>query len=216
MTLSFCITCWDKDYKFLERLIPYLEEQAQLPDAFIISSSTLTPSQMSSIPPDIAGVEVSLINSPSPLYAGGARNQGASICKTDFITFFDIDDLPHPQKIQITKEALGSGSPDAFVHNFSRGFGKAFKLYSHSRSFDRITENTSIYLQPPHNTAAEVHHGHLSIKPKIVTSLQYKEDMRRGQDSDFCSRVRSAGYSILYSPLPLIKYLPSSVSRVSS
>lgn len=214
MTLSFCITCWDEDFKYLNRLVPHLENQTQLPDNFIISSSTLSKNQIKSVPKSIKGVPVELINSSEPLYAGGARNQGSKECETEVITFFDIDDIPHPQKIEITYKAFENPQTQCFVHNYKR-YHKDFDLVEKPFRFDFIKQYVSIYLKPPHNCYSEVTHGHLSCRANIFRSIQYKESMRRGQDSELCMRLLKNKYNISYSPEILISYLPSSVCRVS-
>jgi cellulose synthase/poly-beta-1,6-N-acetylglucosamine synthase-like glycosyltransferase len=212
--LSFCITCWDQDFKYLKRLLPYLESQTKLPDKFIISSSTLSEDQIQSVPKEIKGTPVTFINSKKALYAGGARNQGASICETEFITFFDIDDIPHPQKIEITYTAFSNLKADCFTHNLNT-YQKQFESIEKPFNFDLITQSVSIYLKPPNNSYSEVTHGHLSCRTNIFKNIKYNESMRRGQDSDFCMRLLKNKYNIYYSPEILISYFPSIVSRVS-
>jgi hypothetical protein len=129
MKLSFCITCWTKDFKFLERIIPLLEVQTSAPDEFLLSASSLTDLQLLDIPSHINGVPLRVVNSTSPLYAGGARNQGGKFASCDLVTFCDIDDLIHPQKIEVTREAfLRNPTADAFVHNYSKGDIKEFPV----------------------------------------------------------------------------------------
>jgi len=214
MKLSFCITCWDGDFKFFNRLLPHLNSQTKLPDQFIISSSTLSLEQIKSIPTEIKGIPLKFINSKEPLYAGGARNQGAENCQTDFITFFDIDDIPHPKKIEITYQSLNLERTEAFVHNFNRG-NKDFENCDPPYHFDFIKKTESIYLRPPNNSFSEVHHGHLTVKTDIVNSIGYNIEIRRAQDSYFCMDLMRNKFNIAYSPISLINYLPSTISRES-
>lgn len=212
MTISICITCWHKDFRFLNRATKALAQQTVLPDQFIISSSTLLPEQIASIPKFIADVPVSTINSTLPLYAGGARNQVIHKNTSDIIVFFDIDDIPHPQKVEITKDCFNSKSVDAFVHNFSRG-NPPFNTINKYEYTD-IIDTMGIYLKPPGRGAAEVHHGHIAIKRDVLDTASYNEKQRRGQDSVFASQlVRKYKYKVRYSPEKLINYIPSTVAR---
>jgi hypothetical protein len=190
-----------------------------MPTNFIISSSTLTSDQLKNRPNNINGIPTILINSQKALYAGGARNQGAGVSDCEIIIFYDIDDIPHPQKIEITKKAFSENDFDAFVHNYSRGaratggiFGPPFKPISFTE-FEHIDRTMSIYLRPPNNPCVDVHHGHIAIRRSILKLEKYDEEMRRGQDSVFASDLVRKKYSVGYSSEKLVNYQASSVSR---
>lgn len=213
MKLSFCITCWTKDFKFLKRIVPLLEAQTSAPDEFVLSASSLTELQVSEIPPRINETPLRVVNSTTPLYAGGARNQGGEFASCDLVTFCDIDDLIHPQKIEVTREAFSHNpTADAFVHNYSKGNVKEFPLIK-TFKFYEITDHRSIYLKPPEHGFSEVTHGHLTIRRSILEDKQYDHKLRRGQDAEFCSGLFHGKYKIFYSNEKLISYIPSRVSQ---
>tara|TARA_R110000744_G_scaffold286609_1_gene397908 strand:- start:79 stop:741 length:663 start_codon:yes stop_codon:yes gene_type:complete len=213
MKLSFCITCWTKDFKFIKRIIPLLEAQTSPPDEFVLSASSLTDLQLLEIPSRINGTLLRVVNSTAPLYAGGARNQGGKFASCDLVTFCDIDDLIHPQKIEVTREAfLRNPTADAFVHNYSKGAVKEFPVIK-TFKFYEIADHRSIYLKPPEHGFSEVTHGHLTLKRSILDKCQYADKLRRGQDAEFCSGLFHNKYKIFYSNEKLISYIPSRVSQ---
>ena len=141
---------------------------------------------------------------------------------SEIIIFYDIDDIPHPQKIEITKKAISENNFDAFVHNFSRGtkavggrFGPPFPPIL-SPKFEYIDRTDSIYLRPPNNSCAEVTHGHMAIRTSILKTEKYDEEMRRGQDSVFASALVHKKYLVGYSSEKLINYEMATVSRESA
>jgi hypothetical protein len=213
MKLSFCITCWTKDFKFLKRIVPLLEAQTIAPDEFVLSASSLTDLQLLDIPAHINGVPLRVVNSAYPLYAGGARNQGGKFASCDLVTFCDIDDLIHPQKIEVTREAFSRNpTADAFVHNYSKGNVEKFPLIK-TFKFYKITDHRSIYLKPPAHGFSEVHHGHLTLRRSILNAAQYDPQLRRGQDSEFCFKLLQSKYEIFYSNERLVSYIPSKISQ---
>ena len=106
MKLSFCITCYDGDYILLERLLLALQKQTVAPDELIVYSSGFDDEIfLKTEHIKIAGknIEIKYINSLERTIQSIARNVCASFASGNIIIFFDVDDKPHYQKIEITK-----------------------------------------------------------------------------------------------------------------
>eukprot|EP01043_Picozoa_sp_COSAG02_P073532 COSAG02_NODE_14338_length_1283_cov_0.759291_1_plen_130_part_10 len=117
-TLSLCITCYDGDYHLLDTLLNEVKKQTVAPNELIISSSGMEEETLLDIKTLlICGEEVPVIsvNSTERHSEGQARNEGAEKSKMEVVQFFDVDDIPHPQRIEITKEIVYFGLNSPFL-----------------------------------------------------------------------------------------------------
>lgn len=203
MKLSLCITCWSGDAHLLDRCLDNFKLQTMAPNEIIISSSNLMESPCKTTEMEVAGetVPIRTVNRKQRGLHGFPRNQGADNCNSDFIMFFDVDDIPHSQKIEATKYILEQ-TGDALVHSYYLDIPK-FSNYT-SFSFNKIhgKDPTST------NLLADgwIHHGHLTIRPEIVRQIRYNENRTLGEDGEFCQAVFDAGYNFLYCPHKLVCY----------
>ena len=130
MKLSFCITCYDGDYILLERLLLALQKQTVAPDELIVYSSGFDDEIfLKTEHIKIAGknIEIKYINSLERTIQSIARNICASFASGNIIIFFDVDDIPHFQKIEITKNLFNQHDPDFIVHSYSvKGIDDSF------------------------------------------------------------------------------------------
>lgn len=204
MKLTLCITCWSGDAHLLERCLHHFKQQLVAPDEIIVSSSDLeeSPCKIDSIIINGQIVPIIKINRKQRGLHGFPRNQGADNCDSDFIMFFDVDDIPHPQKIEAIKTIL-SDHGDALVHNYVLDSPALFKGYTGfptSPIFGKDPKSTNLI------ATDAVHHGHLTIRPEIVRQIRYNEHRTLGEDGEFCQAVFDAGYQMLYCPSKLVCY----------
>jgi glycosyltransferase involved in cell wall biosynthesis len=208
-TLSVCLTCWSGDVHLLNECLNHFKNQTRAPDEIIVSSSDLPN------PPNKAYgykydeliinnilVPIKFVNRTRRGLHGFPRNQGADNCSNDFIMFFDVDDYPHPQKIETTKHLLDTYSPDAIVHNYT--LDNTDFIQSDTHVGFRVTEkdrgSTNLISKDG------IHHGHLTIRPEIVRKIRYNENRTLGEDGEFCQAVFDAKYNIFYCPEKLVCY----------
>ena len=206
MKVSFCITCYDQDAHLLESsLSNILQTQTTKPDEILVVSSGLK-SLSCSIP------NVKVYNFENRMLAGGARNKGGQLATGDVVCFCDVDDPIHPKKCEVIKRVFDDDCPDrvdALLHNY--------KFNTHDfapiKSLDKIEIEKITSVDPTCTnvrTAANlpVCHGHMSARKELLASISYREDMRLGEDGDFCqSVVKSNKFDLYYTPLILINYI---------
>jgi glycosyltransferase involved in cell wall biosynthesis len=133
------------------------------------------------------------------------RNKGAELATGDVIIYHDVDDLPHPQKIEFIKKAFIKYNVDAFVHGFD--INDMYPFNYSDLNIEKITElKNDKYLK---SSNEDLSHGHLSIKREIVNELKYNEDIFFGEDADFCKRLFLNRRSIYYGNHKLINCRPS-------
>ena len=204
MKLSLCITCWSGDAHLLNGCLSHFEQQTMAPDEIIISSSDLpeSPCKLDSIIIAEQLVPIKKVNRITRGLHGFPRNQGADNCDNDFITFFDIDDIPHPRKIEITKQLIDAWKSDALVHNYT--LDNTDFVYTDTHLAYLVTEKDHSSTNIISKDA--IHHGHLTIRPEIVRKIRYNERRTLGEDGEFCQAVFDANYKILYSVEKLVCY----------
>lgn len=207
MKTSLCITCWHKDVHYLNDLFHILEKQTVYPDEIIVVGNSISKLV---VPRDVKSF---FVTERKPV--SWSRNKAKSMAENDIVIFFDVDDIPHPQKIEVTKEAFEKHNAECFVHGFLEN-QKTDMLYKNFDYF-KVTKllPNGMHLSPPIETMTSLHHGHIAMLNNI--SLVYNEQLGFyekgfqwwGEDSDMCVRLFINGYNIIYSSLPLINYRPS-------
>lgn len=212
MKLSFCITCYDGDYNFLDRLLLNLQKQTAAPDELIVYSSGFDDNLFFKTEYiEIAGkkIEIKYINSLQRTIQSIARNISASFASGDIIIFFDIDDIPHFQKIEITKKLFDIHDPDFIVHSYSM-MGVEDKQINHSKSVikkDLVfnTSNTNIYSK---SYDSMVHHAHIAVKKKCFEKVKFNEsyEFYRKEDGKFCQDLLMNKFQGLYIDEKLVFY----------
>ena len=223
-SLSVCITCYDGDYHLLEDLLKHFSNQTVAPDEIIISSSGLKEDDLlnkESLLINDEEVPVVQTNSEERIMQSVARNKGASAATKDLIMFFDVDDIPHPQKIEATKHIFEDASVDALLHNYiPPGYYSWPERKGHDwpdLPFLRVDEyppllkvasknpdNTNIIIEGEH----PAHQAHITLKRSIFDTVQFDEDveMYRKEDGKFCQDVFDSGINFVYSLLKLVQY----------
>lgn len=212
LTIALCITCYDEDYQLLPNLLGLLEDhQTNSPDEIIIVSSGINNLNI----PDtiiINNKEISIIVCivSNRINQSKARNIGASITKSDYIIFFDVDDYPHKQKIQITKKIIKDTECDFFVHNYYTSTEDSIKIFSTENLEDFELHQIKEINSRCTNLIVKdypITHGHVCVKRSIFNTIRFNELMRVGEDGKFCQDLVTNGYNGIYCPIKLIQYL---------
>lgn len=215
-SISLCITAYNKDYHLIYNLLEEFSKQTAAPSEIIFYTSGID--RVQNIPNNI-----SIANSLVPIYSiinqkltiqSIARNICAKIASSDIIIFFDVDDIPHPQKIEVTSYLFDQYNPDFFVHNYyhfnqkqnNNGFNDFIDMTNievyKNLSVDPIGTNISCYDYP-------IHHAHVAVKKSVFEKVRFNESLAyyRKEDGKFCQDLILNGYTGVYSPIPLVNYL---------
>lgn len=201
MSISFCITAYDKDIKHLNRCLSFINQQTIAPDETILLASNIKHWNNS--------IDINTIFYTDLLSAGDARNKLIDIASSDILCFCDIDDEIHPQKCEIVKKIFDNYDINGLVHNYNTGnqpfdFIDINKLEIHQ--ITKVDPNPiSTNLVCP--TDGHITHGHISVKKKILNNTRYINSSR-GEDGIFCRDVFNIDHNkMFYSPLKLINYI---------
>ena len=231
-TISLCITCYNGDYHLLPSLLAEFAKQTVAPDEIIISSSGMKSHELikvNSLP--IADTKVPIIhnNSEERIMQSMARNSGAKRSTKDVVIFFDIDDIPHPQKIEVTRYLFSGDHLYAFIHGFTHDgdetpgtdFGSSEEESKKAHdSFERVERLEDIpfcrvIAKHPLNTniiteegVGNIHHSHIAVRREIFDQVQFNEstDFYRREDGKFCQDIVDTTLPFIYSKLKLVYY----------
>jgi len=198
MKSTLCITCWTKDVHLVDCCLDYFKTQTRQPDEIIVVGNGLQ-----EIP---TRHDVKTFCCEEPQSVSWSRNKAAEVAEGDIIIYFDVDDIPHDQKIELIMKAFEENKDiDAVVHTFSMNH-----LYMFSYDELKVAKIEGLvkgHLTDERNKYS-VSHGHMSIKKDIVKEIKYDESKRWGEDADFCRKVLSQ-YNIYRLKHKLFAYKPS-------
>lgn len=117
------------------------------------------------------------------------RNQGSAMIGTDFISFFDADDVMHPQRLEIVRKSIANA--DILLH----GFQVDAPIFSHIQTptvfaNQLIRGPTGCAVFTP-NWNAPIHHSQVTVRATVMENVRFREEpeFKRREDSLFCGDV---------------------------
>ena len=199
MKTSLCITSYYKDIIYINRLIPYIKNQTLSPDEIILFCSGIN--KMPDFNYEDLMIEIYAV--PQTLSPAQARNYCISKTSNDLIIFFDIDDFPHPQKVELTIKNIQNH--DFLLHSYQINNVK----------FDYILQaNALINLSIDKNSTniicnnRPIHHAHIAVNKKVFDNIKYNENAEffKKEDGKFCQDLIVNGYKGTFLDCPLVSY----------
>lgn len=207
--ISLCITAYDQDYNFLDNLLNQLKLQTEAPMEILVYCSGLNKLVLDPyIVINNTKVPLYLILSQKRTIQSIARNICSKIASGEIIIFFDVDDFPHTQKIEITNYIFKKYNPDFFVHNYSETpmdltarIDKSNLIIKSNLSVSPTTTNIVCDKHP-------IHHAHIAVQKTVFANVIYNESMTfyRKEDGKFCQDLLNHKYNGLYTPTVLVQY----------
>jgi glycosyltransferase involved in cell wall biosynthesis len=215
MKIGIAIPCFIKHIDKLYNLFESINQQTRLPDQVVVSCSSSKPDDLSKIYENISHYKFPfiIVAAEERKNAAQNRNKAASYLNTDVITFFDADDIMHPQRIQAIEYAFYL-SVDVLLHSFFEGnecdqefpkitnFNPMLNVLSIARS-GCITFNYRNY---------RIHHGQVTVTKAVFDKVKFPEDesYETREDCVFCVEVfRIPNIQSGYFEYPLSKYYES-------
>lgn len=219
MSISLCITCYDGDVGMLPALLTIFQQQTVHPDEIIISASGVSIDDIK-VPESIlinnTEVDIKIVCEKNRHYQSKARNLGAAASSSTYVMFFDVDDIPHNRKIELTKKFIKGH--DFLLHSHHRDLRDINRSIVHDSMIETTTRFslnsgcTNICVYHPHfrkRKDLKVHHAHITVKTEIFKQLKFNESSSyyRKEDGKFCQDLVSNNYSGIYLKVPLVYYL---------
>jgi len=191
MKIGIAIPCYHGHIQSLLELLDIIEKQTRLPDKVAISCSSTDEF------PELKnyGFLIETVVTKDKKSAAENRNIASSkLMDMDYITFFDADDLMHPQRIEILCIVCQNYNSDIILHNY-------YNIYMNDVSLDPIQyvdvhKNSlcqcySGCVRHKEQHYGDIHHGHVTVKRNILDLVQFPEEIEyhTKEDSVFCNRV---------------------------
>lgn len=211
--ISLCITSYYKDYHLVYRLFDYFTKQTTAPNEIISYTSGVS---NINLPENLAIKNIKvpiikIINSDVTIQSV-ARNLCARSASGDIIVFFDVDDFPHPQKLEITEFLFKKyNGLDFLLHNYEIN-NTNFKYINLNdikikKNLKHNVKNTNIIVVDNHCNYP-VHHAHIAVKKDVFNKVKFNEskDFFRKEDGKFCQDLLSHKYTGMYCEEKLVSY----------
>jgi hypothetical protein len=193
----------------LQPLIKAYEKQTVVPDQIVVAASDIELyrkelySIVSEIPLTISAVK-------NKAFAGANRNRGGQLASGDLLIYNDADDLPHPQRVEITKYFFENHD---IVHLNGLWTDGIFPTYNPTR-IPHIPNNELLAhaCQPYQPYCGHfhmpVHGGNVAVLKNVLDAVRWVNDNRGREDGIFCCDVLHALNRSMVAIAFLIRYRP--------
>ena len=215
MKFAVCIPCVKKHQDILLLTIKFIEAQTRKPDLIVISiSDTIDDPVYDTNIINSVSVPTTIKHTNKRLYAGANRNIAAAEAVKQgatHISFFDADDIMHPQRLECIERAF-TEHPElvGFLHCFLCGSTKNMAIYRGEIEFPwepisndfmpKIFEPGEYYhdiikfqycFARPRRGYGMAANGHISVLADFWQENPYLETAVTGEDNHFsCSILR--------------------------
>ena len=211
--LGIAVPCYKYHIPVLKRFLDSVEAQTVKPDYVVVSCSSST---QDDIPTYTYSFPLQVISFEGRLNASQNRNKAADILiglGCTYISFFDCDDVMHPQRIQGIKEGF-SAFPETqiILHSYWCNDYELEEEFEHYNSFQYVQNNLrkapSGCAEFIENWQCRIHHSQSSVSKGLFTIVRFREEkeFERKEDAVFCGDCLSLEIPNLYIRNPLSKY----------
>lgn len=208
-SIGVAIPCHEPYHRYLSELLGSIANQTVKPNKVVIScSSWLFDSRIDT---NYKGLDLTILYTTQKQNPSQNRNAAASILYTDFISFFDADDIMHPQRIQFVLDTFSFTNCDGVVHNYKsvkKGETEPFEFY------DTLLIGNSRVLKDPNTNGVyaedSLHHAQITVRKDVFDKYKYNTDefwnYWRCEDSVYVSELVLNGIDIRYVANMLSQY----------
>ena len=215
-SLGIAICAYKGHIPQLKTAFDSIEQQTRKPDMVIVSCSS---SEQSDIPykASMYSFPLMIITHRDKKNAAQNRNFAAALLQTDIVSFFDADDIMHPQRLQIIEDCFIRHNVKIFLHNTTqyrkenRGF---YPLYSEHpyilNLLGRCYYGTTML--NTHQDNMLIANGHVSVSADVLKGIQFNDtsEYYTREDTKFCTDVIIAYHDrTAYCNNILSYYIPS-------
>lgn len=193
------------------QLLESLEQQTRKPDEVVVSMSSSPEGFQTDLNP--FSFPVKFVTTSAKKTAGQNRNIAASHLTTEIISFFDADDVMHPQRFQALEEAFTKGA-DIVLHNYHKFDIPVYKSFEFYTQFDmtanKLVRAPSLCAKMSTDWRIPLHQSQVTVRRWVLDKEKFIEDPRPGTDALFCGAVCALpNITSQYIANPLSHYYPS-------
>jgi glycosyltransferase involved in cell wall biosynthesis len=212
LSIGVAIPCYKGHIDSLHHLLDSIEHQTRLPDRVVISCSSCEPSDIPSSYYEYS-YPVEIYTHSDVKNAAQNRNIALSYLTTDIVSFFDADDIMHPQRLQVVERCFEISSMMLFAHSYETK--SVDFVYYDMFPFDinklfvcsfRSVQHIDYLHQPV------IHNGQYSVRRTVLEKVRFREEKEYfgREDTIFGGDVLlTFPNQNAFCPLLLSKYMPS-------
>lgn len=217
LTLGVAIPCYRPHVPALIHLLLSLNQQTRKPDQVAISCSSSSPAETKLISEVKCDFPITLLITSEKQNAAKNRNLAMAALDTDIITFFDADDVMHPQRLDILLQMFNLYSCDLLLHSCIINDTEKFKeidIKNMPRFINELCRAPTGCATFKQHHRGLITHGHVTVSRKFMQQyqLQYREDKKHegyNEDSIFCGDALLLGPNNIFLPDKLSRYYQS-------
>ena len=206
------VPCIPKHLKHLKGLFNSINKQTKKPDKVIISlSETNSPNckkyeneYRNFLDNDIE-LKFNCINSKK----NSAENRNRAITNyknIEFISYMDADDEMCPDKIKTITDLMIKHNADVGLHSFDDGKYNKCKKNNKILLPEQIREIEKNDRAHLNIRDISIHHGHITIRPKVLKKIKQDNNFGYGEDSKFVREIIQNGFDVIYTADSLTNY----------
>ena len=174
MRIGVAIPCYIGHLENLRVLLSSISKQTRLPDKVVVSCSSTT--ELPNFP--IYNFDLIIACSQSVKSPSQNRNIAAKLLDVDIISFFDADDVMHPQRLEFIEQAFMGGA-NVVLHNYSEQPQDKFVLYdSPNIAYDSLCQSDGGCIRHvnPNNRELGIHHSQVTVTKEICNCIWFDEN----------------------------------------
>ncbi len=185
-TIGIAIPCFIGHIDKLKVLLKCIEDQTILPTRVVVSCSSSRPEDLDINESDYC-YPLHVITHEQKLNAAQNRNCAASQLDTDIISFFDADDIMHPQRNQCIIDGFNTHlDAVALIHGYiTNSETLEMEIYGTFTDFYKdifyLKDDIQIITGQPllprlfNNKNIKLNSGHCSIKKSVLREIKWNE-----------------------------------------
>ena len=191
-SIGVAICCYKGHIPHLGKLLDSIQGQSRLPEQVVVSCSSTLPEDIPYLASNY-GFPLTILTHAEYKNAAQNRNCAMSILTTDLVSFFDADDIMHPQRLQFIDKCFKQYDIMILLHNCITNYTDPFEIYSSYYCMCNILYccawGSTQLLRPIHD--ALPHNAHATVRREVLTHVQFQEDpiFRAREDTMFCTAV---------------------------
>jgi glycosyltransferase involved in cell wall biosynthesis len=204
MRIGVAIPCYKYHIPLLKRCLDSIEQQTRKPDEVVVSCSSSTEVDL---PTYSVSFPLRILCRETRHNAAENRNYAASHLTTDIVSFFDCDDIMHPERLA---ELERCGDADIVLHSYVSDTDPFPPWDPSIQVHNLLRKSPTGCAILATNCWAPIHHAHVTVKRSVWNAVRFREESEweRREDSLFCGDVLSRPtIQSVYLPYPLSRYL---------
>jgi glycosyltransferase involved in cell wall biosynthesis len=193
MRLGIAIPCYKYHLSALKRCLDSIEAQTRKPDEVVVGCSSV---EAEDIPVYTYSFPLRILTRPGRHNAAENRNYAETALTTDIVSFFDADDVMHPQRIEAIQSAFELYPQcDILLHSYltEQETMQPFATYTiFDIRLNTLCRGTHGYGAIHKNKSTEhIHHSQISVNKSVLSRVKFNEakDHERKEDSIFCGDI---------------------------